>query len=203
MEKTNQKHMVIFQPSGRRGYIEEGKTLKEASVALGVEIEGICGEKAICGKCKVRIEEGVFEKYGITSSREHLSPMRPTERKFFNLQQERGGYRLACQAHILGDVIIFVPEESRIGKQVVRKEAKEIAIEIKPAVRKYYAEMKKATLEDTSGDWERLQTELRRKFGLANLTIDYQVLLSLQEAVRQGDWKVTVSVWQGKEVIKV
>ena len=203
MEKTNQKHMVIFQPSGRRGYVEEGKTLKEASVALGVEIEGICGEKAICGKCKVRIEEGVFEKYGITSSREHLSPMRPTERKFFNLQQERSGYRLACQAHILGDVIIFVPEESRIGKQVVRKEAKEIDIEIKPTVRKYYAEMKKATLEDTSGDWERLQTELRRKFGLANLTIDYQVLLSLQEAVRQGDWKVTVSVWQGKEVIKV
>ena len=74
-EKANQKNMVIFQPSGRRGYIDEYTTLKEASISLGVEIEGVCGEKAICGKCKVRIEEGVFEKYGISSSREHLSPI--------------------------------------------------------------------------------------------------------------------------------
>jgi len=202
-ENESQKCMVIFQPSGRRGYLDEGRTLKEASVALGVEIEGVCGEKAICGKCKIKIEEGVFEKYGIESSREHLSPMGPTERKFFNLQQERSGYRLACQARILGDVVVFIPEESRMGKQVVRKAAKEIDIEIKPVVRKYYVELAKATLEDTLGDWERLKAELSRKFDLTNLTIDYQVLLTLQDVVRQGDWKVTASVWQGKEVIKV
>ena len=202
-EKANQKCMVIFQPSGRRGYIDEYTTLKEASISLGVEIEGVCGEKAICGKCKVRIEEGVFEKYGISSSREHLSPMGPTERKFFNLQQERGGYRLACQARILGDVVVFVPEESRLGKQVVRKEAREIEIEVKPAVKKYYVELAKATLKDTLGDWERLKAELSGKFDLTNPAIDYQVLLTLQDVVRQGDWKVTASVWQGKEVIKV
>ncbi len=195
--------MVIFQPSGRRGYVQKGKTLKVASVELGVDIEGICGEKAICGKCKVRVEKGIFDKYGIESSREHLSPMSPTERKFFSLQQERGGYRLACQAQILGDIAVFVPEESRMGKQVVRKAAKEITIELKPAVKKYYVELPKATLKDTRGDWERLETELEKSHGLKNLTLDYQALLSLQEAVRQGDWKVTVSVWQGKEAIKV
>ncbi len=197
------KCMVIFQPSGRRGYIQKGKTLKEASVTLGVDIEGICSEKAICGKCKVKIEQGVFEKYGIESSREHLSPMGPTERKFLSLQQERGGDRLACQAKLLGDVIVFVPEESRMGKQVVRKAAREINIEMKPAVKKYYLEIPKATLEDTLGDWERLEKGLEKSQGLRNLTIDYQTLMSLQEAVREGDWKVTVSVWQGREVIKV
>jgi len=202
-ENDNQKHMVIFQPSGRRGYIDKGKTIKEASVALGVDIEGICGEKAICGKCKVRIEEGVFEKYGIESRRDHISPMGQTERKFFNLQQEHNGYRLACQAQVLNDIVVFVPEESRMGKQVVRKAARDIAIKLKPAVKKYYVELSKATLEDTLGDWERLQNKLHKKFKLSNLTIDYQVLLGLQEVVRQGDWKVTVSVWQDKEVIKV
>jgi len=60
-KKESEKCMVIFQPSGRRGNVEKGKTLKEASVMLGVDIEGICGEKAICGKCRVRMEEGVFE----------------------------------------------------------------------------------------------------------------------------------------------
>jgi len=202
-ESNNQGHMVIFQPSGRRGYIEDGKTLKEASLALGVDIEGVCGERAICGKCKVRIEEGVFQKYGITSSRENVSPIGRGEKKFFNLRQEQEGYRLACQAHITGDVVIFVPEESRMGKQVVRKPAREMAIELNPAVKKYYVELAKATLDDTLGDWERLKAELARKFGLSNLTIDYQVLMSLQDAVREGDWKLTSSVWQGKEVIKV
>ncbi len=202
-KETSDKCMVIFQPSGRRGFIPKGKTLKEASIALGVDIEGICGEKAICGKCKVRVEQGVFEKYGVESSLDHLSPMGQTERKFFSLQQERGGYRLACQAHILDDIIVFVPEESRMGKQVVRKAAKEINIELKPAVKKYYVELPKATLEDTRGDWERLTTELERQHGLKNLTIDYQVLVTLQEVIRQGDWKVTVSVWHDREVIKV
>ena len=201
--ETDGKCMVIFQPSGRRGYVIKGKTVKEASVALGVDIEGVCGEKAICGKCQVRIEEGHFEKYGIDSTRGNVSPMGQTERKFFSLQQERSGYRLACQAQILGDIVVFVPEASRLGKQVVRKAAREIDIELKPAVRKYYVELQKATLEDSVGDWERLTDELTRKFGLTNLTIDYQVLMVLQNVVRQGDWKVTVSVWQDKEVIKV
>ena len=203
LESKNQKCMVIFQPSGRRGYIDKGKTIKEASVALGVDIEGICGEKAICGKCKVRIEEGVFEKYGIESSRDHLSPMGTTERRFFNRQQESSGYRQACQAQVIGDIVVFVPEESRMGKQVVRKPAKEIAIELKPAVKKYYLELPKATLDDTLGDRERLQAELDRKFGVTNLIFDYQALLSLQNVVRDGDWKVTVSVWMDKEVIKI
>src|SRR4030042_1689594 len=202
-QTDSEKCMVIFQPSGRRGYLQSGKTIKEASIAMGVDIEGVCGEKAICGKCKVRIEQGLFEKYGIESSQEHLSLMGQTERKFFSLKQEQSGYRLACQTKIRGDVIVFVPEESRMGKQVVRKDAREINIELKPAIKKYYVETPKATLKDTRGDWERLETEMERWHGLKDLTVDYQTLMSLQEALRQGDWKVTVSVWHNKEVIKV
>jgi len=199
----NKKCMVIFQPSGRRGYIDQGKTIKEASVALGVDIEGVCSEKAVCGKCKVRVEEGAFEKYGIESHRGNISPMGATEKKFVNLQQEQHGYRLACQAEVMGDIVVFVPEMSRMGKQIVRKAAREIDIALKPAVRKYFLELPRASLSDTLGDWERLTDELNRKYKLKNLTIDYQALLGLQNAVRQGDWKVTVSVWQDKEVIKV
>ncbi len=197
------KCLVIFQPSGCRGYIEEGKTLKEASIALGVDLEGVCGEQAICGTCKVRVEEGNFEKYGMSSTRENLSPMGPSERKFFNLRQEEEGYRLACQSKVIGDVVVFVPEESRMGKQVVRKAPRDIDIELKPVVKKYYAEMVKATLEDTLGDWERLQGELEKDHGLKNLTIDYEALLNLQDMVREGEWKVTVTVWHNREVIKV
>lgn len=195
--------MVIFQPSGRRGYVSQGKTIKEASRDLGVDLEGICGEKATCGKCRVRIEEGVFNKYGIESKMANLTPITEAERKFISLQQERNGYRLACQAGIQGDILVFVPEESRMGKQVVRKALTDRVIDLKPAVKKYFVELPPATLEEPLGDWERLQSALSKQHGVGNLGIDYQVLFALQGVVRGGDWKVTVSVWMDKEVIKV
>ena len=201
--QENNTYLVIFQPSGARGYIKEGQTLKEASVRLGVDLEGVCGEQAICGTCKIRVEEGDFEKYGIQSSRDSLTPMGPSERKFFNIRQEEQGYRLSCQAKVQGDVVVFVPEESRMGKQIVRKAHKELDIEIKPAVKKYYVELVKPTLEENQGDFERLQGELERTHGLKDLTLDYQVAMELQNIIREGEWNVTVTVWHNREIIKV
>jgi len=85
----------------------------------------------------------------------------------------------------------------------VRKAARDIIIEVKPAVRKYYIEMVKATLEDTLGDWERLSAQLNSQFGLRDLSIDYPTLVALQETARKGNWQVTVSVWMEREVIRV
>jgi uncharacterized 2Fe-2S/4Fe-4S cluster protein (DUF4445 family) len=183
--------------------MEDGTTIVDASRQLGVELESVCGGQATCGKCKVRIEEGFFERFGIESSMSHLSPIEEREKKFFEKHTELKGYRLSCVTEIHGDVLIFVPEESRKGKQVVRKAATERDIDVNPAVRKYYVELVPATLEDTTGDWERLTEALQEKHDITGLTIDYLALLSLQGTVRKGDWKVTVSVWMGKEVIAV
>lgn len=197
------KHMVIFQPSGSRGYVEDGTTIMDASRQLGVELESVCGGQATCGKCKVRIEEGFFERFGMESSMDRLSPMEEREKTFFEKHAGLKGYRLSCVTKIHGDVLIFVPEESRKGEQVVRKAATEREIEVNPAVRKYYLELVPATLEDATGDWERLQAALEKEHDLKGLTIDYLALLALQETVRRGDWKITVSVRMGKEVIAV
>ena len=66
------KHNIILQPSGRRGQIDEGTSVRTAARELGVEIESICAENATCGKCMVLIEEGRFEKYNINSKRRPL-----------------------------------------------------------------------------------------------------------------------------------
>ncbi len=194
---------VIFQPAGRRGEVDEGINIIEASRRLGVDIEAICGEKKKCGKCLVRHETGFFERYGIVSEPDNLSPFSVEEEKFISEEERKEGYRLGCVAHLQGDVVIFVPEKSRAGKQVVRKPARKLDIPIKPAVKKYYVELPKATLEDCEGDWERLQRRLKKDYGLEGLAIDYHTLTQLQNTVREGDWKVTVTVWNDKEVIKV
>ncbi len=197
----NQKYTVVFQPSGVRGKVEDGVTILDASRQLGGGIESVCGGKGTCGKCKVRIQGGYFAKYGIKSSIAYVSTMGEANEKFLSKAQLRQNYRMACQTCIHGDVVIFVPEESRKGKQVVRKEATVRDIKLKPAVKKYYVELKNATLHDTLGDFERLQEALGKKFKLRDLTIDYPVLPGLQNVVREGKWKVTVSVWNKKEII--
>jgi uncharacterized 2Fe-2S/4Fe-4S cluster protein (DUF4445 family) len=194
---------VIFQPSGRRGEVEKGKTLLESAQALGVDLEAICGGKGTCGKCKVRVEEGYFEKDNIDSRMAHVSELTEVEQKFIK-EADGPNIRLACSSQVRGDVKIFVPEKSRAGKQIVRKTAREITIAIDPAVKKYFVELKKPTLEDPIvGDLERLREVLSEEYGLAGLSMDYPVLKGLQDAIRSGDWKVTVSVWMGKEMVKV
>ncbi len=198
-----EKAKVIFQPSGRRGEIRKGMSVIEASRELGVDIETLCGEKKVCGKCKVRIEEGFFEKFGIQSSREHVSPWQEEEEKFINEAQKKEGYRLGCCARIEGDLLIFVPEESRAGKQVVSKAARDIHIEHDPAVRLYHVEMPPPSFEEPTGDFERLCEALEKEHGLKELSIDFLVLRDLPNTLRKGNWEVTVSVWMDREIIRV
>ncbi len=197
------KAMLIFQPSGRRGSVNKDITVIEASRLLGVDIETLCGEKKVCGKCKVRIEEGFFQKFGIHSSRSNVSPWQEEEDKFINAEQKAAGYRLGCCAQVQGDLLIFVPEESRAGKQIVSKAARPIHIEHNPAVKTYYVEVEPPTFEEPTGDFERVCRELERQYGLTNLRIDLLTLRQLPGVLRQGEWKVTVSVWMDQEIIRV
>jgi uncharacterized 2Fe-2S/4Fe-4S cluster protein (DUF4445 family) len=216
------KHTIILQPSGRRGQVDEGNSVRAAARELGVEIESICAENATCGKCMILVEEGRFEKYNIDSKREHLSPMGREERAYLERRPkllkdkgwEIGQVRLSCQCRVLGDVLINVPEESRGNKQIIRKSARERAIEIKPSIRKYYVSMTPPNLERPIADWERLAKGLETSMGLVrrgeenlprwfDLTIDYQCLRTLSSTLREAKWNVTVSVWQDKEVMEV
>ena len=217
-----EQHTVVFQPSGRRGQVPHGMSVRAAARSLGVDIESICAENSTCGKCKVLIEEGTFERYGITSRRDSLSPPGMEESAYLGERAqllaargwEIGQVRLACQARVLGDVLVEVPEESRGDKQIVRKSATERVIEIKPSIRKYLVELNPPTLVDPKADWERLASGIETSIGLVrygepnlpgrqDLTIDYACLRGLSATLRESNWRVTVSVWQDKEVIRV
>ena len=199
----NENPLVIFMPAGRRDRIESGKTVLDAARQVGVDIESICGGRLTCGKCKVRVENGRFDKHGIHSTIQHLTPPSNEEANLLHKMGENGDYRLSCAACVNGDVLVFVPEESRAHKQVIRKSATERVIEVNPAVRQIYVEVEVAELGMHRGDWGRLQDAIADQWQLENLTIDLFVLRKLQEVLRKGHWKVTVIVWQGREVIDV
>jgi uncharacterized 2Fe-2S/4Fe-4S cluster protein (DUF4445 family) len=196
-------HTIIFQPSGRRGQVPEGTTILDAARRLGVGIEAVCGEQLVCGKCRVKVMDGNFPKEGITSSMSHLSGLDDKEIKVLKRKDSDEHIRLACSTKILGDVLVFVPEASRTGKQVVSKAAGVIKVKLKPAVKKYYVELPVPALGDPLGDFERVENALAKKHKLKRLAIDYRALQKLPDVVRKGEWKITVTVWNNAEIIRV
>ncbi|MCB8941457.1 MAG: DUF4445 domain-containing protein [Ardenticatenaceae bacterium] len=189
-------------PSGRRGRVPAGTLVLDAARQLGVEIESICGGRLTCNKCRIRVEEGQFAKHGISSASSHLSSA--SEEEIHLLEKlESVDCRLSCNARIVDDALIFVPEESRAHKQVVRKAATDRVIELFPAVRQVFVEVDTAVLGEHRGDWGRLQDALAAKWDLHDLTIDLPVLRELQANLRSGKWAVTVTLWQDREVIDV
>ena len=180
-----------------------GITFVEASRLLGVDIEAPCGEHQVCGKCKVRVEDGRFEKYAIHSTPDHAGPIGPSEEKILTVEEKLEGLRLGCTATVQGDLLLYVPESSRAGKQVVSKAAREIDIDLNPGVKHYVVKVEQPTLEDGMADFERVTRVLESHYGLSSLTIDIYALRTLSSALRSSDWEITVSVWMDKEIIRI
>jgi uncharacterized 2Fe-2S/4Fe-4S cluster protein (DUF4445 family) len=201
MPQQSDEPLVIFMPSGRRGRVPHGTSVLDAARDLGVSIESICGGRLTCNKCRVRVEEGVFEKHGIVSRAESLSAVTAEELAFLE-KLDSLDCRLSCNASVQDDVLIFVPEESRGQKQIIRKAAGERVIDVKPAVRQVYVEVQEAQLGEHSGDWGRVQAALADQWQIEAQRIDLPALQGLQKALRQGDWAVTVTLWHD-EVIDV
>jgi uncharacterized 2Fe-2S/4Fe-4S cluster protein (DUF4445 family) len=153
-------------------------------------------------KCQVMVEEGHFPKLGITSSADHLTARSGAEAEY---DQTHGldGRRLACAAHVLGDLLVNVPEESQARKQIIAKAASDRVIEVNPAVRQVYVEVSPADMSDPRGDWERLASALEEQWDLRQTSIDIKALQALQPALSAGNNAVTLTVWQDREVLRV
>lgn len=194
MSNSTSDPLIIFMPSGRRGRVPKGALVLDAARDLGVSIESICGGRLTCNKCRVKVEEGSFDKHGIVSRAESLSPPTPEELEFLDKLGSPDD-RLSCNATVQGDVLVFVPEESRGQKQVIRKAAGERVIDIKPAVRQVYVEVDEAQLGEHRGDWGRLQDALAEQWDIEARRIDLPALRELQKALRAQKWAVTVILW--------
>jgi uncharacterized 2Fe-2S/4Fe-4S cluster protein (DUF4445 family) len=186
--------LVIFTPSGRRGRFEPGTTVLDAARKLGVDIDSVCGGRGICGRCQVEQSVGAFAKHGITSSPDHLTPFGSVEAEYRDTKGLGHERRLACAAHVRGDVVIDVPPESQVYRQVVRKGLDVRDFHLDPVVRLHYVEVEPPQLASPGGDLHRLQESLHREWDLHDLEADLHVIRALQPALEAGKYGVTVAV---------
>jgi uncharacterized 2Fe-2S/4Fe-4S cluster protein (DUF4445 family) len=195
--------LVIFTPSGRRARFPTGTTVLDAARSLGVDIDSVCGGRGICGRCQVSPGVGDFPKHGITSGPEHLSPFGELEASY---REERGladDRRLSCTATLRGDVLVDVPPESQVHRQVVRKGLDVRTFIVDPIVRLHYVEVTPPELASPTGDLARLFEALEREWDLIDLEADLEVIRQLQPALEAGKYGVTVAVHEARQVIAV
>jgi uncharacterized 2Fe-2S/4Fe-4S cluster protein (DUF4445 family) len=186
--------LVIFTPSGRRGRFAEGTTVLDAARKLGVDIDSVCGGRGICGRCQVQQSVGEFAKHGIVSAPDHLTPFGPIEVAYREDKGLADDRRLSCAAHVRGDVVIDVPPESQVYRQVVRKGLDVRDFHLDPVVRLHYVEVEPPQLASPTGDLFRLQVALEREWQLTDLEADLSVIRALQPALEAGKYAVTVAV---------
>ena len=144
----NTDPLVLFMPSGRRGRFPVGTPVLDAARSLGVYIESVCGGRGICGRCQIEQQTGEFAKHGITSKSENLSGVNEVEERYARLRTLPPDRRLSCQATVQGDLVIDVPQDVQVNRQVVRKRAESREIIRKPATHLCFVEVEQPDIAD-------------------------------------------------------
>jgi uncharacterized 2Fe-2S/4Fe-4S cluster protein (DUF4445 family) len=196
--------LIVFTPSGKRGRFPVGTPVLQAARALGVDIDSVCGGRAICGRCQITIGEGEFAKHGISSAASHLSEFSQVEQRYDKLRGLKSGRRLSCQTKLLADAVIDVPPESQVHRQVVRKAVEERAIAMDPVTRLHFIEVEEPDMHKPSSDLERVNRALEEQWGVKGITANLDITSKLQKTLRAGEWKVTCAVnSRVKEIVAI
>lgn len=134
---------VTYLPSGKTAHVPAGTTLFNAAHWAGLPIESTCGGRGTCGKCKVRVVEGL----------RHHEPTPADHRKLDDDELE-GGWRLSCQLEITEDATCEVPNLQVMPKAATMGVGRFVLLE--PNVQKVVVRIAPPSLEDHRGHLRRL-----------------------------------------------
>ena len=190
---------VVFTPSGRQGEVATNSTVLDAARELGVDLDSICGGRGICGRCQVQL--GSSKTIALDPSK--VSDPNLVELNYSGARPLKDGNRLGCQLHIFDDVVVAVPADSQVHRQVVRKRPEVPDIDVDPVVRLFYVEVPDAELGHASSDQRRLVGALNEQWDLENLKLDPRVLPELQHALVDGKSAVTVGIHDETDITAV
>lgn len=93
--------VTFLHPEGKSGEVPENLSLLDAAKALGFPLNHDCGGNASCTTCRVEVQAGG----------ENLSDIEFDEQDLLDREAlNEPWHRLGCQARVLGDVVVRVPQ---------------------------------------------------------------------------------------------
>ncbi len=187
-------HKITFLPHQTEITVPDGETITHAAIEAGVHVNASCGGEGVCGKCRVRIEEGTVDG-GVTEK--------------ISQQDKDKGFRLACQAAVKSDLTVRIPVESALDASVLRTqmaprktahiqemdfdELKEKGLFVAP-VEKKFLQLPEPTLQDNLSDITRLISYLKAQHDEHRLDVALSVIRNIPDVIRQKDFEVTATL---------
>jgi 2Fe-2S ferredoxin len=112
--------VTFLHADGKSGEVEANTSLLEASKLLGCSLNHDCGGNASCTTCRVEVQIGA----------ENLSEIDFDEQDLLDREAlSEPWHRLGCQAKVLGDVVVLVPDGKWVAPRVQRSESEGIEIQ--------------------------------------------------------------------------
>ncbi len=185
------KHRITFLPDRITVSVDDNADLLDAMKEAGISVLSSCGGKGTCGKCRVVVRDGRVES--------------GTSRSLLTAEESGSGYVLACVSKAIGDVAIEIPPESRVQakhKIALGANPDDVLAWMRSAggclesrIRRVHLEMSPPTLDDSIADYERLRRAVGQAgFDASQLHVGHLVLGKLSRVLREGEWRVTVSL---------
>lgn len=181
-------YKLTIQPDNKSIKVEKGTNLWEAITKAGIKISSPCGGEGTCGKCRI-----------ILKTKDGLSPLTDSERSFLTSKQIESGSRLACQAKLVGDATINIPDSTRVSDMRILLTGAVRTVQLNPNARKIYVQLPKQNLEEAVSAYDQLKFQLDGKI---RGKVDIKVLRDLALEVHECDGKLTAVCCNG-EIIAV
>jgi uncharacterized 2Fe-2S/4Fe-4S cluster protein (DUF4445 family) len=176
---------VKYLPFDRTTRVPPGTTLFSAAHWIGLPIDSTCGGRGTCGKCKVRVVEGLPDPE--TADHRQLRPAEIAD-----------GWRLSCQARIYHDIVCEVPQLLRVPKAATMGLGRLVILD--PNVRKVFLELAEPDLEDQRSDVQRLKDALTVEGH--DMVAGVPVLRTVPAVLREAGFHVT-AVLAGEHLVAV
>lgn len=186
--------MEIKLTSGKAFAGSRKTTILETLKDNGLYLIASCGGKGVCGKCRVRLIRG----------NSHIESRGSLREK--DLAEH---YVLACQTFPLEDILIEIPDASRIviGDKIAVSKSKNLLEHIHsleeqlaPAVRRIHLDLDPPTVEDHVSDLRRL-TQALEKQGIHTMRFSHGFVTGMSSALRKARWKVSLAYTENFEAI--
>jgi uncharacterized 2Fe-2S/4Fe-4S cluster protein (DUF4445 family) len=175
------KEIILFQPMGRRVAVDKKHTLLALAEQNGVGIEATCGGKGRCGSCRVQVQGKV-------------SQLEKEEADYLGPDADQG-YRLACQTKALEGANVWVPENSRLHKQVILTTGYEHEMNFDPEICLWKLSISSADIQESNQIHDRILEQLNLA---AQKGADFQwnlppdLIKRLNEKINTSDDKLSV-----------
>ena len=142
------KYKIKFLRQNLVAQVPEGTTVFNAANWAGLPIDGACGGRGTCGKCRIKIIHGANTK---TES----------DCRFFSSEEIAEGWRLSCQSMVHADTVVDTLRMMAAPKAAPLVTGRKVMLD--PNTRKIYLQLPLPSLEDQRSDVKRVMDGLKDK----------------------------------------